>query len=222
VDQHPDDKEKTAFSTGQGLCHFTIMPFGLCNASPTFERLMEQVLRGLTYEKLLVYLNDLIVIGRTFQEHLLNLRKCSSGSEKSQLFQNVIRYLGHIVSLEGLTTDPENLKAVRKWPTSQNKHEIRSFLGLYTYCRQFISGFTSIVKQLAKFTEEKQAFHWTPEVRAAINTLKDALYTAPILAYPQPRKRFIFDTDASKFGIKGMLTQVEDGKEQTVPTAVRR
>jgi hypothetical protein len=74
VDLHPD-KAKTAFSTGQGLWQFTVMPFGLCNAPATFEKLMDTVLRGLTYELCLVYLDDVIVIGRTFQELLLNLRK---------------------------------------------------------------------------------------------------------------------------------------------------
>jgi hypothetical protein len=75
VDVHPDDKEKTAFSTGQGLWQFTVMPLGLCNTPATFERLMETVLRGLTYDSCLVYLDDVIVFGRTFQEHILNLRK---------------------------------------------------------------------------------------------------------------------------------------------------
>jgi hypothetical protein len=74
VDVHPGDKEKTAFSTGQGLWKFTVMPFGLCNALATFERLVETVLRGLTYDSCLVYLDDVIVIGRTFHEHLRNLR----------------------------------------------------------------------------------------------------------------------------------------------------
>jgi hypothetical protein len=79
VDLHPD-KEKTAFSTGQGLWKFTVMPFDLWNAPATFERLMETVLRSLAGESCLVYLDDVIVIGRSFQEHLLNLRNCSNGS----------------------------------------------------------------------------------------------------------------------------------------------
>ena len=70
---HPEDKEKTAFSTGQGLCQFTVMPFGLCNAPATFERLMESVLRGLTHEASLVYLDDVIVVGHKFHEQLDNL-----------------------------------------------------------------------------------------------------------------------------------------------------
>jgi hypothetical protein len=122
------------------------MPFGLCNAPATFEKLMGTVLRGLTYISCLVYL-DMIVIGRTFQEHLLNLRKVLQwfrevclklNPEKCQLLRKGVRYLGHIVSPEGITTDPEKLKAMQEWPTPKNKHEIRNFLGLCMYYRQFI------------------------------------------------------------------------------------
>jgi len=103
---HPEDKDKTAFSTGQGLWQFTVMPFGLCNTAATFERLMESVLRGLTYEACLVYLDDVIVIGRTFQEQLDNLQlfqrlreaHLKLNPEKCQPFRKEVRYLGHIVS----------------------------------------------------------------------------------------------------------------------------
>jgi hypothetical protein len=118
------------------------------------------------------------------------------------------------VSPDGITTDPEKLRAVREWPTPKNRHEIRSFLGLCTYYRRFISGFPSIAKPLTKLTEENQAFRWTPEVEAAFQTLKGALCAAPILAYPQPGKRFIVGTDASNVGIAGVLSQVQDGQER--------
>jgi hypothetical protein len=120
------------------------MPFGLCNALATFERLMETVLRGLTYDSCLVYLDDVIVIGHTLQEHLLNLRKVFErlretrlklNSGKCQLLQKEVKYLGHVVSPEGISADPEKLKAVREWPTPKDKHEIGSFLGLCTYYR---------------------------------------------------------------------------------------
>jgi hypothetical protein len=171
-----------------------------------------------------VYLDDVIVIGRTFQEHLLNLRKVFErfredrlkiNPEKCQLVQKEVRYLGHIVSPEGLTTDPEKLKAVREWPTPRDKHEIRSFLGLCTYYRWFISGFTNIAKPL-KLMEQKQSFQWTSKVEAAFQTLKGALCAAPILAYPRPGERFIVDTDASNVGIGGVLSQVQDGQERVI------
>jgi hypothetical protein len=212
VDLHPD-KEKTAFSTGQGLWQFTVMPFDPCNAPATFERLTETVLRGLTGESCLVYLDHVIVIGRTFQEHL-NLRKVfhrfreahlKLNPEKCQLFQKEVRYLGHIVSPEGLT-DPEKLEAVREWPTPRNRHEVRRFLGLCTYYRRFISGFADIAKPLTRLTDEKQPFQWTPEVETAFQTLKEALCTTPILAFLQPGGKFIVDTDPSNVGIGGVLS----------------
>ena len=150
---HPEDKEKTAFSMGQRLWQFTVMPFRLCNAPTTFERLMESVLRGLTYDACLVYLDDVIVIGCTFQEQLGNLRKVLQrlreahlklNPVKCQLFRKEVRYLGHIVSPSGVITDPEKLEAVKNWPRPKDKHQLRSFLGLCTYYRRFISGFADI------------------------------------------------------------------------------
>jgi hypothetical protein len=90
------------------------------------------------------------------------------------------------VSPEGITTNPKKRQAMWEWPTLKNKHEIRSFLGLCTYYRRFISGFANIAKPLTTLIEQKQSFQWTPEVEAAFHTLKEALCAAPILAYLQP------------------------------------
>jgi hypothetical protein len=201
------------------------MPFGLCNAPATFERLMETVLRGLTYDSCLVYLDDVIVIGCTFEEHLIILRKVFQrfreaclklNPEKCQLLQKEVRYLGHTISPEGISTDPEKLKAVRKWSTPKNKHGIRSFRGLCTYYRRFIPGFANIAKPLTKLTEPKKTFKWTSEVEAAFKTLKESLCTALILAYIQPGERFIVDTDATNVGIGGVLSQVQDGMKRVI------
>jgi hypothetical protein len=127
-------------------------------------------------------------------------------AEKCQLFQKDVWYLGHIVSPEGISTDPEKLKAVWEWPTPKNKHESRSFLGLCMYYRQFIPGIANIAKPLTKLTEQKQTF----------KTLEGALCTASILAYPQPGERFIMDTDASNVGIRGVPSQVQDGQERVI------
>ena len=142
VEIHPEDREKTAFSIGNGLWQFKMMPFGLCNVPATFERLMEQVLRGLNLKTCLVYLNDIIVLGRLFEEHVQNLKEVFSqirsaglklSPKKCFLFQTEVKYLGHLVMSEGVSTDPEKIKAVKKWPVPNNVHELRSFLGLCTY-----------------------------------------------------------------------------------------
>ena len=118
VNLDEDAREKTAFTTGAGLWQYTVMPFGLCNAPATFERLMEQVLLGLPQSTALVYLDDVLVPGRNFQEHLTNLREVFQrlreahlklSPEKCELLQREVRYLRHIVSIEGIATDPPKI-----------------------------------------------------------------------------------------------------------------
>ncbi|GBM48169.1 Retrovirus-related Pol polyprotein from transposon 17.6 [Araneus ventricosus] len=121
VEIRPEHREKTAFTTGQGLWQFKVMPFGLCNAPGTFERVMETVLRILSSEACLVYLDDIIIVGRTFEEHLNKLRKVFQrlqkgnvklNPKKCRFFQKEVAYLGDVISAEGVKTDPERIKAV--------------------------------------------------------------------------------------------------------------
>ncbi|GFV15318.1 retrovirus-related Pol polyprotein from transposon 17.6 [Trichonephila clavipes] len=199
VELHPDDKEKTAFTTGQGLWKFKVMPFGLCNALATFERLMETVLGGLSYETCLVYLDDIIIVGRSFEEHLKNIRRVLQklkeanlklSPSKCYLFQREVTYLGHIISAEGVRTDPEKISAVKDWNCPTDVHQLRSFLGLCTYYRKFVKNFSTIARPLHKLTEAKQKFIWTVDCNNAFNKLNDALTSAPILAYPEIRKQY--------------------------------
>jgi hypothetical protein len=117
------------------------------------------------------------------------------------------------VQPERITTNPEKLKAVRESPTPKNKHKIRSFLGLCTYYRRFIFGFANIAKPPTKLTEETQTFQWAPEVEAAFQTNNN---TARILAYPQPKERYIVDADASIVGTEGVLSQVQHGQKRLI------
>jgi hypothetical protein len=105
---------------------------------------------------------------------------------------------------------------VWEWPTPKNWQEIRSFLELCTCYRRYISGFANIAEQLTKLTEPKQSFQWTPEAEGALQTLKRALCTAPIFANPRPGEWFIVDTDASNVGIRGVLSQVQNGQERPI------
>ncbi|GBO17949.1 Retrovirus-related Pol polyprotein from transposon 297, partial [Araneus ventricosus] len=196
VEIQPEDKEKTAFTTGQGLWQFKVMPFGLCNAPATFERLMEAVLRGLTSEVCLVYLDDIIIVGRTFEEYLNNIRKVFQRLQKSNLklspkkcrfFRKDVSYLGHIISSDGVKTDSEK--------TRQN--------------------FSAIARPLHKLTEARLNFNWTEECEKSFNILKQAFITSPILTYPRTDKEFILDTDASNEGIGAVLSQ-KIGNEECV------
>jgi len=150
-------KEKTAFSTGRGLWQFKVMPFGLCNAPATFERLMEQVLAGLPLSIALVYLDDILVPGHSFSHQLSNLRKVFErlraaklklSPKKCLLFRREVKYLGHMVSKNGITPDPDKAEAVLSWPTPMSATEVKSFLGLCSYYRRFIPHFSIIAHPL--------------------------------------------------------------------------
>ena len=219
------DRDKTAFSTHQGLFQFKVMPFGLCNAPATFERLMDKVLGGLKWESCLVYLDDVIVYGKTFPEHIGRLedvikRLGEAGlklsPKKCQLFKHEVTFLGHVVSSEGIHTDPEKIRAVTSWTRPTNVRDVRGFVGLCSYYRRFIEGFSTIAKPLHRLTEKGREFRWTEECENAFCELKRRLTTAPILSYPTREGPFVLDTDASEQGVGAVLSQIQNGEERVI------
>lgn len=225
VDIHPEDKEKTAFSTGTGLYQFTVMPFGLCNAPATFERLMEMVLKGLTWKICLVYLDDILVMGKSFDDHLKNLEEVFArigdanlklNPKKCLLFQKQVEFLGYTVTEKGIGTSVGKINAIREWPRPRDKQEVRSFLGICTYYRRFVEHFSSISAPLIQLTEHKNSYKWTNECEIAFRKLKSALCSAPILTHPQEEGMFLLDTDASNNGVGAVLSQLQDGEEKVI------
>ncbi|MCG8032936.1 MAG: DDE-type integrase/transposase/recombinase, partial [Candidatus Thiodiazotropha taylori] len=225
VGMETSDKPKTAFITRKGLFQFRVLPFGLCNAPATFERLMESILAGLRWDICLIYLDDVITFGKSFDEAVSNLQQVlerlrSAGLKlkpnKCELFAKSVTFLGHIISDEGVATDPEKIKAVQEWPVPINQTEVRSFLGLCGYYRRFIKGFSEIAKPLHTLTEKGRPFIWTDDHQIAFEKLKQHLTEAPILVFPDFTKDFILDTDASGTSIGAVLSQKIDGKERVV------
>ena len=226
-----DASQKSAFIVRNGLYQWKCMPFGLCNAPATFERLMEKVMAGLQWEILLVYLDDIIVFGETVMETLERLqvvldRLRNAGLKlkpsKCHLFQRSVAYLGHIVSAEGVATDPQKVQAVANWPIPGCVRDVRSFLGLASYYRKFIQGFAEIASPLHALTEKSRKFFWSESCQVAFDELKGRLQTAPILSYPIPDGDFILDTDASGDGIGAVLSQIQDGDEKVLAYASRK
>ena len=218
-------KEKTAFTTSQGLYQFKVLPFGLCNAPSTFERLMDRILQGLRWQILLVYLDDVIIFSRTIQEHLERLDVVFSTLAKAglklkprkcHLFKREVLYLGHVVSPLGISTDPSKIEAIKHWPTPKDAGDVRSGLGMFGYYRKFIKGYSQKARPLTRLTEKSVDFVWGKDEEEAWQLLKDELVKAPILAYPDPEKEFILDTDASGYGIGAVLSQVQEGKERVI------
>ena len=225
VEVEERDRPKTAFTTGSGLYQFTVMPFGLCNAPATFERLMERVLSGLPWEVCLLYLDDIIVHAKTFKAELERLRSVFArlreaglklSPKKCHLFKKRVVFLGHVVSEEGVSTDPEKIKAVCEWPTPTSASTLRSFLGLCSYYRRFVRGFANIAAPLHRLTEKDKAFVWTHECDVAFHRLKQVMSQAPVLAYPTSEGAFVLDTDASNTGIGAVLSQKQGGEERVI------
>ena len=222
----PNDRPKTAFSIpGGGHWQFITMPFGLCNAPATFERLMEKILSKLSWKICMVYLDDIIIMSKTYDEHIQNLElvfrrlqeaNLKMNPKKCKFLQTEVTYLGHIVSEKGIGTDPSKIECVQTWPTPKNVRDIRSFLGLCSYYRRFVHKFADIAKPLHKLTEKSEQFVWTDDCQAAFDKLKRALTSSPILSYPQRQGLYILDTDASNTGMGAVLSQVQEGHEKVI------
>jgi hypothetical protein len=232
VEMSEKDKEKTAFSTHQGLYQFRVLPFGLCNAPAIFERLMEMVLRGLQWERCLVYLDDIICFGSDFdgaKENLkMVLQKLKNAGlklkpKKCNLFQKKVAFLGHVVSQEGVECDPDKIDAVKHWPVPTNVTEVRSFLGLASYYRKFIPKFSHVAGPMTELTKKKRDFVWTDGCQEPFENLKRLLISAPILAYPSadPSHTFTLDTDASDRGVGAVLSQEIEDEEKVIGYASR-
>ena len=230
VEMDKTDQEKTAFCNSEGLFEFKVMPFGLCNAPATFQRLMDLVLAGLQWSTCLVYLDDIIIIGRTFEDHLQQIKAVERLKEaglklqppKCCFFQKKVQYLGHIVSEDGIATDPSKVGKVAQWPTPSTAREVQQFLGLAGYYRRFIQNFSAIAKPLHKLTEWTSNFNWTNDCETSFKQLKEKLVSAPILTFPDFGLEFVLDTDASNTGIGAELSQVqEDGSEKEIAYASR-
>ncbi|XP_069840942.1 uncharacterized protein [Dendropsophus ebraccatus] len=238
VPMAPEDREKTAFTTPMGLFEFTSMPFGLCNAPATFQRLMERCLGHLNFQSVLLYLDDVIVYSRTYEDHVHHLAEVFQvlidhglkiKPSKCHLLKPQVNYLGHVVSAEGIQPDPEKISAVEHWDTPKTVKEVRSFLGFAGYYRRFIPHFAQVAEPLNELLRgcpresynRRLPVEWSERQEIAFQTLKRLLTTPPILAYPDYNLPFRLYTDASFQGLGAVLSQVQDGQERVVAYASR-
>ncbi|XP_075188139.1 uncharacterized protein LOC142260631 [Anomaloglossus baeobatrachus] len=225
------DKAKTAFILPMGLYEFNRMPFGLSNAPGTFQRLMEHCLGDLNFESVLIYLDDVIVFGTSFKDHLQKLRQVLGRlrdhglkikPRKCQLFQHRIEYLGHVVTTEGVQPAASKVEPVQKWPRPNTLREVRAFLGLAGYYRRFIPKFAHLagpINELLRGTAggpKTRPIEWGPRQQEAFEALKKALTSAPILAYARFDALFLLYTDGSLHGLGAVLSQMQDGRERVI------
>ncbi|CAC5374722.1 unnamed protein product [Mytilus coruscus] len=177
---------------------------------------MELILRGLQWQTVLIYLDDVIIYSFNIDEHFKHLdevitRLKNAGLKlkpsKCDLIKEEILYLGKIVGKHGVKPNPKIIERVQSWKTPNNTKETQHY-------RQFIKGFSNIAARLSHLTRKDTIFEWTDAVQNSFDLLKTALCTTPVLAYPKPDGKFILDTDASNCGL-GVLHQIQDGKEKS-------
>ena len=219
------DKAKTAFVTHNGLFEFNVMPFGLTNAPATFQRYMDVVLAGLKWKCVLVYLDDICIFSRSFEEHLLHLNEVFERlrkynlrlkSSKCHFFQKEFKYLGHIVSVDGIRGDAHKIKAIVEMPRPTTVKQVRSFVGKCNYYRELIPNYAQLAKPLYELLKFANKFEWRAQEQTAFDTLKRILSTYPIVCHPNYDYPFKVQTDASDDGIGAILTQTIEGQERII------
>lgn len=220
----PEDCKKTAFLTKFGLFEFVRMAFGLCNSPATFSRAMNLVLQGLTWKEVLSFLDDILALGKSFDNHVETLRQIflrfrqyqlKLKPKKCELFQQCVEFLGRTVGPDGLEIGSADVDQVKQWEQPKSIKELQRFLGLVNYHRSFIKDYAHISSPLYKMVGSK-VFVWENEHDDAFLTLKEALLKPPILALPNKEDPFVLDTDASECAIGGVLSQIQGGEERVV------
>src|SRR5436190_19763325 len=167
VEMNEADKEKTAFITHKGLYEFNVMPFGLCNAPGTFQRLMNFVLQDFLGKFVAVYLDDIIIYSRTFEQHIDHIQLIFEALRTATLkiklkkgffcFPN-IAFLGYIVGRNGISPDPTKVEKIKNFPEPTNLKELREALGLFSYYRKFVKDFSQIAKPLLILLKKDTSF----------------------------------------------------------------
>ena len=214
------DKAKTAFKTNFGHFQFRVVSMGLSNAPSVFQRIMNDIFKEYLNKFVVIYLDDILIFSKTAEEHLTHIRKVLETIRKNKLslktskchfFKSQLKFLGHIISKDGIQPDFEKVTAVKNWPTPTTQSDIRSFLGLVQYFRRFIKGFASIASPLTDLTKDEYKRNFPkplPEdAQQAFETLKTMLTEAPLLQVPNFEKPFTMITDASQVGLGGVLIQ---------------
>jgi len=224
------DRDKTAFVTRQGQWRFRVLPMGLCNSPSIFARLMSLVLRGLTFVTCLVFIDDTVVIGKTFEQHLDNLKEVFQRfrqanlklkPRKCHLFQKRVKFLGHVVSHEGVEVDEDKVAVVKAWQFPRNISELRSFLGLCNYYRSFVQNFGTVAEPLTQMLRKGVPVHPTEERLRAFEKLKQLLTSAPVLGLPRDAGEYVLDSDCSDFAASSVLSQWQDGQLRVLEFASR-
>lgn len=218
IELEEDSKNYTAFTAGNFQYRWIRMPMGLATAPLTWQRTINTILAIEEIENILAFMDDLLAKAKTRQEHDNILFKLMGILKKYNLQLNISKclfyakqfeFLGHIISQEGMRANPNKIKVIKQYPRPANVRDIQSFIGLCSYFRRYVNGFSKISKPLTSLLKKEQPFIWTHQQQDAFEKLKNILAEQVLLKFPNFDELFYVTTDASNMAIGGMLSQGE-------------
>jgi hypothetical protein len=228
-----ESRPRSAFVTPDGLYQFTRLPFGLQASPPNFQRLMNRVLKDLLWTECLCYLDDILIYGKTWEEHNSRLEKVLTALVQAGLTLNPkkcvfgarsVKFLGHIVDVNGLQPNPKKVEAIRDFPRPGNATQLRGLIGMASFYRKFVKGFSAIVKPLNELLKKDAdvARDWNEEHEEAVRLLKEAMLSTPILCHDDGVSQLELQTDASGKGLGAVLLLHKEGLKRPVAYASRK
>ena len=202
-----EDVPKLAFKTRYGHYEFLVMPFGLTNAPAVFMDLMNRIFLPYLDQFVIVFIDDILIYSGSKEDHEEHLRvvlqilrenKLYAKFSKCQFLLDSVAFLGHVISVEGVYVDPQNIEAIVNWKPPTNVTKIRIFLGLAGYYRKFVEGFSKLAAPLTNLTRKEEKFVWSEACQQSFDELKRKLTSAPVLTLPSEKDGYTVYCDASR------------------------
>lgn len=216
---HPDSEDYTTFVTSLGAYKYRVLPFGLTNGPATYQQYMNDILFEYLNDFCQAYLDDILIYSKTKKEHIRHVRLVLQKLREAGLQVDILKcefhvqetkFLGLLVSIDGLRMDPVKIQAVIDWPIPTNLKETQAFIGFCNFYRRFIRSFSKIIRPMVKLTKKDAIFEWSPACQMAFLLLKDAVTQAPVLRHFDRTKEAILETDSSDYVNGGVLSQYDD------------
>ena len=211
-----EDKKKTAFTVPRGKYEFNVTPYGLTNAGASYQRMIDMCLSGLKFDRILAYMDDVVIFSRTFAEHMVELdaifdklldANITLKASKCVIASHSVDFLGYRLSMDGIRPQSRLISAILEFKRPESRKAVRSFLGLANFYRNFIPQFADIARPLNTLTSDNVKFEWSNSCEVAFQKLKELLSSEPVLAFPRLGEPFIVDVDASDVAFGGVLMQ---------------
>ncbi|GFW24913.1 retrovirus-related Pol polyprotein from transposon 17.6 [Trichonephila clavipes] len=208
--------EKTAFITRNGTFAFLRMPFGLSGAAPNFQKAIDIILKPVIGCFVSVYMDDVIITSPSFNEYLDHLNQVFTllrdagltlNKDKCHFARDKLKYLGLVISKEGIETDHSKVKAITEMKPPKNSKEVSKFLGMAGWYQKFIPQYADICEPLYRLKKKGAKFNWSTEAQDYFDKIKRALTEAPVLQLLNFTEQFNLFTDASGVGIGAVLNQ---------------